>query len=190
MQYRLIWILAMCCIGASSLFTTTGCSRQDRRLNLLPHSTLEELSLKKRELPRGYAAITDSNLLAQAGLRTNPGYHMRRADRETMVRVGAAASFLALYGHEETVRLMVKGLFFQVDEDAVKYADVQETRQRQVAAYRRDTRDGIWLLFLACDPELTYDEAELAAIRKGLQRYQRRLSLEPLFDQLNDWDAN
>ena len=189
MQSRFIWILVICGIVAFSLHTTTGCSRQDQRLNLLPHSALDELSPKKRELPRAYVAITDSNLLAQAGIRTNPGYHMRRSDRETMARVGAAASFLGLYGRDESVRLMVKGLFFQIAEEAMKYADIQQTRQRQVAAYRRDTLDGIWLLFLACDPELTYDEAEMTAIRKGLQRYQRRLNLEPLFDQLNDQDA-
>jgi len=164
------------------LFTATGCARQDARLNVLPAAPLKELALKKRERPRPYIQITETNLLDQAGIRANPGYLARRADREALVRAGAVASFITLYGTEDAVRLIVKGVYFHDPEFASKYVEIQETRRRLVAGFRRETRDGVWLLFIAGDPELTYASDEKETIRRGLQRYQRRLKLETLFD--------
>jgi len=174
--YLLLTLTGLC------LSMATGCARQDARLNILPATPLKELELKKRERPRPYTLITDTNVLEQAGVRANPGYLARRVDREALVRVGAVASFIALYGTEDTVRLMVKGVYFHDPEFAHKYVEIQETRLRLVAGFRRDTRDGIWLLFIAGDPELTYTNDEKETIRRGLQRYQRRLKLETLFD--------
>lgn len=157
----------------------------DNVLNPFPDSVLVALSLQKSEAPPAYGLITSTNLLARAGILKNPDYLTRRADLEAAVLMDCAAEFLALYGSGESVRLMVKGVFFREPEQAVKYAEVQNTRQRLVMAYRRETLGGIWLLFVACDPDLMYDETELRSITEGLRRYQRRLTLSPLFDQIN-----
>ncbi len=158
---------------------------QSPTLNLFPASILTELSLQDGEAPPGYELITSTNLLVQAGLSQNPDYLTRRADLEDVIQMDGAAAFLALYGPGESVRLMVKGVFFHKKRHAEKYAKVQGSRQRQVMAYRRETTGGIWMLFIACDPGLTYKEAELRAIKQALEKYQLRLALTPLFDQMN-----
>ncbi len=43
----------------------------------------------------------------------------------------------------------------------------------------------IWMLFIACNPDLTYDKTELRLITQGLEAYARRLTLSLLFDQIN-----
>lgn len=176
----------MLLIGISGLCLTagTGCSQQDQALTILSAEPLEILSLKKRERPRSYTLITDTNLFATVGIRANPGYVERRSEKETLLHADAATSFVAIYGEDNVVRLLVKGIYFRDHDDAQKYADVQSTRQRQVVAYRRVLSEGIWLLFIALDPEAAYDESELRDIRIRLKRYQRRLDLELLFDQL------
>lgn len=148
------------------------------------------MSLRSRERPSGYALITDTNVLALAGLRQNPDYATRKGDREAVLRVGGAASFLALYGRDEVVRLIINGVYFKNADEAMKYAAVQETRDRRVQAFRRQLPGGLWLIFIARDPELAYDDDERQAIRKGLKRYQKRLDLDELFDQMNDLPTN
>jgi len=69
---------------------------------------------------------------------------------------------------------MVKGVYFREPEHALEYAHVQSSRQRLVMAYRRDTPGGIWLLFIACDPDLIYDGQEMRLITRGLARYLRQ----------------
>lgn len=160
-------------------------SQRNGSLNPFPAGVLKELALEQDEVPPGYILLTNTNLLQQAGISQNPDYLIRRADLEDVIQMNGAAAFLALYGPEESVRLMVKGVFFRKARHAAKYAKVQGTRQRLVVAFRRDTRGGIWLLFIACDPELTYDETELRLITQGLEAYQSRLALSPLFDQMN-----
>ncbi|MFU8832964.1 MAG: hypothetical protein ACNA7J_12540 [Wenzhouxiangella sp.] len=155
-------------------------------LNLFPASVLDAFVLRQGECPPAYARITDTNLLSQAGISRNPDYLTRRSDLEDVIQMDGVASFLALYGPGESVRLIVKGVFFRKLKDALQYAKVQSTRQRLVMAYRRDTPGGIWLLFMACDPDLTYDEQELLSITRGLEQYQHRLALSPLFDQMNN----
>jgi len=177
------WVLIL---GAGVMLGgITSCAQQGPALNLFPTRVLTELSLQDNEVPPGYALITSTNLLAQAGISQNPDYLTRRSDLEDIIQMDGAAAFLALYGPGEPVRLMVKGVFFRKTKHATKYAKVQSTRQRLVMAYRRETPGGIWLLFIACDPDLTYDEAELSSITQGLESYQRRLALSPLFDQMN-----
>jgi len=162
-----------------------SCAPSHVSLDPFPSGVLMDLALQANEIPQGYTLIGSTNLLEQAGLSKNPGYLTRRPDLEDIIQMEGAAGFLALYGPEEAVRLMVKGVFFWQREHAEKYAKVQSTRQRLVMAYRRDTTDGTWLLFIACDPELPYDEAEIRLIKQRLDRYQSRLSLSPLFDQMN-----
>ncbi len=168
------------------LVGVASCSPSQRpTLNLFPIHVLSELVLQDHEAPPGCKLITSPHLLAQAGISQNPDYLTRRSDLEDVIQMDGAAAFLALYGTGESVRLMVKGVFFRKAKHAAKYAKVQGTRQRLVMAYRRDTAGGIWLLFIACDPDLTYDEAERQSIKQGLEQYQRRLTLTPLFDQMN-----
>ena len=165
-----------------------GCgadAQQDAALDLFPVSILNEFALLPDEVPPTYQSITDAKLLEQAGLARNPDYLTRRAALEDMIQMHGVASFLALYGPDESVRLVVKGVYFRELQHALKYAEVQSTRERQVRAFRRDTPSGIWLLFIACDPDLTYDETELRLITLGLEAYQRRLTLSPIFDQMN-----
>ncbi len=178
-----IWMLIM---GVGAVLGAVGaCSRQEQSLDPFPAGVPAKLSLQKNEIPPGYALITSTELLAQAGLSKNPDYLTRRADLEDIIQMDGAAAFLALYGPGDSVRLMVKGIFFRKPEYAVKYANVQSTRQRLVIAYRRDTTSGTWLLFIACDPDLTYDETEMGLIAQGLKLYQRRLTLTLLFDQMS-----
>ncbi len=171
-------------VGAA-LGGVSSCSRQNRSLNPFPASVLTELALQKNEIPAGYELIACTSLLAQAGISQNPDYLTRRADLEDIIQMDGAAAFLALYGSAEPVRLMLKGVFFQKPQPAAKYAKVQSTRQRLVTAYKLDTTGGIWLLFVACDPDLTYDETEMHLITQGLEAYQRRLTLSPLFNQMD-----
>ena len=175
------WVLIL---GAGAGLGEGASGAQKVTLDLFPASVLVELAMQEGEAPPGYGLITSSNLLAQAGISRNPDYLTRRADLEDIIQMDGAAAFLALYGPGESVRLMVKGVFFRKAKHARRYAKVQRTRQRLVMAYRRDTAGGIWMLFIACDPELTYDEAELRAIKQGLEQYQRRLALSPLYDQI------
>lgn len=177
------WLLMLS--AGAALGETASSLPQNRSLSPFPASVLVELALHEAEVPSGYRSISSTNLLVQAGISQNPDYLTRRADLEDVIQMDGAAAFLALYGPEESVRLMVKGVFFHEPQHAVKYAEVQGTRQRLVMAFRRDTPGGIWLLFIACDPELTYDETELRLITQGLEAYQSRLALSPLFDQMN-----
>jgi hypothetical protein len=172
-------------VGGLLLGGVRSHSQQNRSLNPFPASVPAELALQLNEAPPGYELIRGTNLLAQAGIRQNPDYLTRRADLEDVIQMDGAAAFLALYGSEESVRLMVKGVFFRTPQHAAKYAMVQSTRHRLVMAYRLDTTGGIWLLFIACDPDLTYGEEELRLITHGLEAYQNRLALSPLFDQMN-----
>lgn len=173
-------------LGVGAVLGGLGaCSPTPRSLDLFPAGVLAELALQKSEAPSGYALITSSNLLERAGIARNPDYLTRRGDLEDLIQMDGAAAFLALYGPDESVRLVVKGVFFRNPRHAAKYAKVQRTRQRLVTAYRRDTPGGIWMLFIACDPDLPYDEPELRLIRQGLEAYQRRLRLSLLFDQIN-----
>jgi hypothetical protein len=182
--FKMKWVLLL---GAGVVLGgMASCSPPPRpALNLFPAAVLTELSLQDDEIPTGYELLTTSNLLARAGLSQNPDYLLRRADLEDIVQMDGAAAFLALYGTGESVRLMVKGVFFHKKRHAEKYAKVQGSRQRQVMAYRRKTTGGIWMLFIACDPGLTYKEAELRAIKQAVEKYQLRLALTPLFDQMN-----
>lgn len=177
------WALIAC--AGLWLAALPGCSPQERLLDPLPVSILNEFSLQRGECHPAYTLITHTNLLAQAGLAHNPDYITERADLERVVQMDGIAAFLALYGPGESVRLMVKGVYFRESQDALKYAEVQNTRQRLIMACRCQTPRGIWLLFFACDPELAYDEREIHLITRGLERYQRRLNLTPLFDQLS-----
>ncbi len=151
----------------------------------VPVSALTALALQQNEVPPGYTLLTSTTLLAQAGLSQNPGYLTQRADLEDAIQMDAAASFLALYGPEKSVRLMLKGVFFREPEHAMKYAVVQGSRQRLVMAFRKETPGGTWLLFIACDPGQTYGKAEILLISQRLEAYQNRLMLTPLFDQMN-----
>ena len=186
MQQNIIVKLALTLCVWSGVSGCTADSTQDRLLNPFPASVLDEFALQQDECPPAYSRITDTNLLAQAGITKNPDYLTRQSDLEDVIQMDGVASFLGLYGPGESVRLMVKGVFFRKLKHALKYAKVQSTRRRQVMAYRRDTPGGIWLLFIACDPDLTYDEQELLSITRGLEQYRQRLSLSPLFDQMHD----
>lgn len=177
------WVLIL---GAGTVLGEAALgSPRNRSLNPFPASVLTELALQPDEVPPGYTLLTSTNLLLQAGISQNPDYLTRRADLEDVIQMDGAAAFLALYGPEDSVRLMVKGVFFHKPRYAMKYAEVQGTRQRLVMAFRRDTQGGVWLLFIACDPDLTYDGAELRRITQGLEAYRSRLTLSPLFDQMN-----
>ena len=161
------WVLILTAAAAPG--GVSSYSQQDRSLNPFPACVLTELALKTNEAPPGYQLITRTNLLAQAKLSQNPGYLTRRADLQDIIQMDGAAAFLALYGPEESVRLILKGVFFRKPQHAAKYAEVQGTRQRLVMAYRLDTTGGTWLLFIACDPDLTYDEKERRLITLGLE---------------------
>lgn len=186
MQRKVIaeWVLIL---GAGLVLgQMISCLPPAQELDPFPARVITEFSLQNEELPLIYGVITNSMLLKQAGLTHNPDYLTKRDDLNDMIQMDGIAAFLALYGHETSVRLMVKGVFFRDLQCALKYADVQKTRQRLVTAYRRDTPKGIWLLFIACDHGLAYDDSEMALINQGLAQYQQRLKLIPLFDQMNN----
>lgn len=167
------------------LAATTGCLPQNQPLDPFPDGILEKLVLQKGECPPAYDLITNTNLFAQAGLTRNPDYILKRDDLERIIQMDGVAAFLALYGTGDSVRLMLKGVYFRELQHALKYAEVQNSRQRLVMASRCDTPGGFWLLFFACDPDLSYDEAEIERITRGLEHYQRRLKLTPVFDQMS-----
>lgn len=137
-----------------------GCRRRDAQLDMLPARVLEELTLRSGEMPESYRLITNRALLEQAGIAENPAYVLRRADREVQVKIGAAAGFLALYGSEGEVRLVLQGYYFQKRKDAEKYAEVQESRERRIIAFQRETDNGVWQMFFAKDPDEEYQSDE------------------------------
>ncbi len=178
------WVLL---VGAGLwLAAATGCFPQNQPLDPFPGGILEKLVLRKGECHPAYKLITNTNLLAQAGVRCNPDYILKRVDLERIIQMDGVAAFLALYGTGDSVRLMLKGVYFRELQHALKYVEVQNSRQRLVMASRCDTPGGFWLLFFACDPDLSYDEAEIELITRGLERYQRRLKLTPVFDQMSE----
>lgn len=169
------------------IFGGAGCGRRppDLDLEVLPERVLLAFSLLEDERPEAYALIADPELLEQAGIPRNPSYTNRKSDREVMARVGGVASFLALYGPGDSALLVLNGIFFPDLEDAMTFAEVQKSRERPVAGFQRRMEQGAWMVFFALDPEASYAEGDMVALRSGLARYRQRLELEVVFDQLD-----
>lgn len=164
-----------------------GCARRDPDppgLDMLPGGVLEVFTLAQEERPAGMVLATDPEILERAGLSLNPGYTVRKREREAMAKVGGVVSWVGLYKREGEVRLVLNGIFFADETEAGVFRGVQESRDRPVAGFRRELDSGEWLVFAALDPELEYSGEEMEWIRAGLDRYASRLDMETLFDHL------
>jgi hypothetical protein len=162
----------------------TWCSRAADLAEILPLSALHGLSLQPDELPHGYTLITDTNVLGQLGMETNPDYVSRISEMESIAGIGGVASFLALYGHTNDVRLMLNGIYFKRRDRMSAFAVVQKTKPRLVTACLAEMTHGMWLLLVACDPKLTYSDAERQQMYYGIERYGKRLDLKIVFNQM------
>lgn len=180
--------LQAACLAALVLAAGQGCGLGSR-CEVLPRGPIERLSLHARELPDGYVRLEDQALLAALHLTANPDYVRRPSDLEQIAGAGGLASFLALYGRSNEVRLAVNGVYFQDARLFDAFVDLQRAKPRHVLALRRATTGGTWLLLAARHPDRAYEAGEIEALRKGLRRYAARLDLEPVFDQLENGHA-
>lgn len=167
----------------------TGCGKPEPppalQLEPQPAHILDVLALQPTEWPSGYTLIEDADLLALAGVRENPGYVRREADRMIYTKAGAEAAWLGLYGPGNEVHLLLMGLYFRDSAAAQVYLDAQQTRERPVAGYRLATEAGAWYLFFAMEPDLAFTEEEREEIRASCNRYAQRLEMERLFDHMD-----
>ena len=155
-------------------------------LDIRPERILETFALRPDELPDGVFPVRDEEILRQAGLKRNPSFITRDADRKLQVQLNAFGGFLGLYGTEEEVLLLLKGYFFPDKKASQRYLDVQEGQRRKVNAYELTTSGGNWLLFLATDPEREYSPVEIEGLRQGLDRFQARLNATSRFKQIGN----
>jgi hypothetical protein len=113
MQHNIIVALALFVSVSTGLSQDGAALLQDHLLNPFPATVLQAFALQEGECPPTYQRITNTNLLAQAGITRNPDYLTRRSDLEDVIQMDGVASFLGLYGPGESVRFIVKGVFFR-----------------------------------------------------------------------------
>lgn len=166
-----------------------GCGR-NTACEVLPRGPLKELRLHGREIPAGYELLRNPAVLKSLQLSANPDYVQRPSDLELVASAGGLASFLAVYGRSNDVRLVINGVYFRDSGRLDAFVKMQQTKRRAMLAYRRATTDGFWLLLAARNPGGAYDADELALLRRSLQRYARRLGLETVFDTLEGGDGS
>lgn len=171
------------------LAVLTGCGRpvggEGAALpEVLPRPLLTIFGFTEAELPPGLSAVEDGELLERAGMVENPGFLLGKNDRIAQARTGGIVSLLGLYGDGEGARVVLNAIFFADPADAEVFGEVQASRNRPVAGFRRAVASGVWMVFVALDPEVEVTETAREDLRASLQRYAARLALEPMFDQL------
>ncbi len=166
--------------------STSGCAIRTE-LEVMPAETLKAFSMTWWERPRGYSLISNSDVLREAGIDKNPDYITRNADIEAILQLGGLASILAMYGVNDEPRLLIQGIYFKDRNKLENYISIQESRKKPVRAFSKETENGWWLLKFARDTELTYTERESNSIRRGINRYRRRLGLEEVFDSMDKY---
>jgi hypothetical protein len=171
-------------IAAGMVITFAGRRAAPADLDLLPERILETFALRPDELPDDFFEVQDEQILSQAGLKRNPSFITRNADRKLQVQMKAFGGILGLYGTDEEVLLLLKGYFFPDEEDARTYLEIQEGLRRKINAYEVATPGGSWFLFLATDPEREYTSEEIRSIKRGLEAYQNRLNAVAHFQQI------
>lgn len=151
---------------------------------VLPVTALQRLDLASAEIPPGYARICHPDTLKKMGIRQNPDFITRPGDLEAMARLGGLCSFASALGTGAEVRLILNGVYFRESKYLDSFVKFQRSKSRRVCAFTSPGEQGRWLLLVAIDPKLPYSQTEITSIASCLQRYQERLRLEPVFDQL------
>lgn len=186
--FRTLRSAAFLALALISALLTGSCGSPE--CEILPRGVLETLGLRPGEYPADYRSLQDASLLKELQLARNPGYVTKPADVELVARAGGLASFLAFYGKgSNEVALVLNGVYFRDPQRLDAFAALQREKDRPVAAYRRTTTEGAWLLLAARNPDSACGTEELARVRAGLRRYSKRLDLEPIFDLLEPRDA-
>ena len=152
-----------------------GCTRSGRAFEPVTSETLAELSLQAGELPAGYVQFAPAAFLDRMGMKENPDFIGNLSELETVARRGGQLPFLAVYGKDDTIRLMINGIYFRNRDHMDKFIEKQRKLDKQVATYVRPLQEGAWLLICARDPDLSYDSTECARIDQGLEHFAQRI---------------
>mgnify|MGYP000864569121 CR=1 FL=1 len=167
----------------------TSC-RSSRILEFEPvHPDVLQTFLDTSEIcPEGYSLIEIPNFLRAMGMQENPGFITNTSELEAMSRFGGTDPFLVVYGTGNTICLMVNGIFFE-DHSRIEpfLRDLEMRRRLRIAVYEKPRLDGTWIMICAINPTRTYSEAELTAIREGLERQQKNLKSRLRFNRL--WES-
>lgn len=146
--------------------------------------TLAKLSLQTAELPAGYEEYAPPAFLEQMGMHDNPDFIGNLSELETIARRGGQLPFLAVYGKDGSIRLMINGIYFRNREHLDQFLEKQRKTDKHVVTYIRPVQEGAWLLICARDPEMAYDPAECACIDQGLERFAQRIGAVREFSTL------
>lgn len=156
-----------------------------RQSPVLPEDLPQRYSLRDRERPSDYRLIEVPELKERLGVETNPGYIVEPSEHKAIAGWGGIISFVAAYGSDEDVRLLLNGIYFKGEDKFERFWRDQEKKRLRMAGFAMEANAGYWVLLIALDPNDDYENDEIEALREGLGRYQKRLGLESLFDQLH-----
>jgi hypothetical protein len=179
---RALVVLTVGGLSALAFGTWTRFSAPQGDVNLLSEAVLEELVLRSDEIPAGYHLVADTNMMARLRMRANPDYVGAPSELESVARFGGQGSFVAIYGNDGEVRLLLNGIFFRAGGDCDRFIAFQRSKHRLVHGFRKDADDGFWLLLAARAPDLEYSAREARELGDGLARYASRLGLTPCME--------
>ncbi len=191
-RWRERWILGLTLVTMTAAILTARSlvgGNRDRPMTsgvavVLPAAELQRLDLTADEIPPGYTQLRSPAALKRLGIKRNPDYTTKPGDMEAIARHGGVCSFISAFGTDESARIILNGVYFRDPKHFDSFVTFQKSQQRPVRAFGMTDAQGQWLLMAGIDPELPYAPDELAALDKGLARYQQRLALQPTFDQL------
>ncbi|WFB36667.1 hypothetical protein P3T73_02685 [Kiritimatiellota bacterium B12222] len=158
---------------------------QAQRFEVFPPSIPEELSIREEELPLGYALIQDEASLQKLSLERNPGYLTLPAEHAALAPRGGLCSIAGMYEHEDHIRLMLNAVYFRDADHCKEFVEIESQKGLHMAAFRKKLSRSEWIIFIASDPEQSYSEREREAFGVMIEKYQRRLKLDLLFDELS-----
>lgn len=152
--------------------------------DVLSEEELERLDLTVEEIPPGYARLSSPAALKRLGLSRNPDYTTKPGDMEAIARLGGICSFVSAFGSGDVARVILNGVYFRDQKYFDSFVKFQMSQPRLVRAFGLSDNQGQWLLMVGIDPRLLYARDEFSALTAGLSRYQQRLALPSVFDQL------
>jgi hypothetical protein len=147
-------------------------------------SILDILAFQPSELPPDYEPVAPPQFLVTMGMARNPDFIYNLTELETVGRRGGSAPFLATYGRDAHIRLLLNGVYFRYDEHASEFLRMQQEQKRCLAAYRRSLGDGTWILLYALDPDAVYEDTERQALESAIVRHASRIEAEPVYSTL------
>ncbi|HMP71860.1 MAG TPA: hypothetical protein PKE55_01215 [Kiritimatiellia bacterium] len=165
----------------------TSCKPGRKITDLDPaHPDLLQIIIESAAIcPEGYELVQNPEVLRGMGMKQNPDFISNTSELEAMARFGGTNPFLAVYGINGSVRMMVNGVFFRDANRVDAFVRDQEKRKRlRIAVYEKPLEHGTWVLICAVDPKRTYPESERQAIQAALERKENNLETQLRFIRL------